>query len=100
MIYGVAEIFKLCTITIIENEILLQTSVGITHIKIGILNTIDGLSACWLCTGPCAIEVIDITPLIEVKIIPACLILYKNGESIVDRRCIDFFYTSISNPQV
>ena len=85
MVDRICEILKLCTFSIIEDKVLGKSAIRISHIKISICNAILHLSSCRRGTRPCAIEVIDSPPLIEVQAIPRCLVINVYHETVVNR---------------
>ena len=84
---GIGKVGQLYAVAIVvEDEVLVQSGVRLTHVPVFVLHTVDGLRACRCCTGPSAAEVVHVAPLIECDGVPTRLVDDIDYETIVVNR--------------
>ena len=81
---GEVEVGQLYTVTsIVEDQVLHQSCIGSTHIKVFPGDTIVVPGSGHVHARPVTVQVVDVAPHIEGQGIPACLVVYIDGKTIV-----------------
>ena len=98
---GVGEVGQLsATSIVIEDEVLVQSCVGLAHIPVEVLIALDGLCACWFNTRPVTVEVVHVSPLVECDGIPCGLVDDIYNVSVVLRTYCEFLHTACGHSQI
>ena len=92
VIDGISEVCQLTGTSIVEDKILCQSGICLTHVEVFVGHAVDGLFASNLHARPVTIQIIRVAPHVKIQSVPSRLVVHKDSIAIVLDAGFQFYF--------